>query len=232
MRGKFITFEGSEGCGKSTQLRLVSEWLMNKNIPIVCPRDPGSTPLGEAIRDLLKFNPAGRGMTSESELLLFAANRAELVRKIIEPSLEAGKWVICDRFHDSTTVYQGNARGLNIKSVNTINHFAIGPCIPDLTLILDLSAAESRTRLAKRRSDKEDRMESEPEAFYEKVREGYRQIAKKEPKRARLISASGSPEIVFERLKHEMTSAFPNIFRKKTTSPPSKKPKKSRIKTH
>lgn len=213
MRGKFITFEGSEGCGKSTQLRMVSEWLMSKKISVVCPRDPGGTPLGEAIRDLLKFNPAGRGMSSVSELFLFAASRAELARKIIEPALEAGKWIICDRFYDSTTVYQGNARGLNLKAVHTINQFAVGASVPDLTIVLDLSEAEAHLRLAKRNNPegKVDRMESEPDSFYEKVREGYRQIAKKEPKRVRLVSASGSREVVFGRIKNEIMRAFPSV---------------------
>ncbi|MFZ5806751.1 MAG: dTMP kinase [Verrucomicrobiota bacterium] len=214
MRGKLITFEGSEGCGKSTQVRMIADWLMSQNIPLICPRDPGATPLGEAIRNLLKFHSAGRGMSEKSELLLFAASRAELCKKVIEPALDAGKWIICDRFYDSTTAYQGNARGLDMRAVNVINSFAVGSCVPNLTIILDLEAAEARTRIAKRRTpkDKKDRMESEPDAFYEKVREGYRQIAQKELKRVRLISASGDPGPVFESIKREILLAFPEIF--------------------
>ena len=174
-------------------------------------REPGGTTLGEAVRHLLKHDPAGTGMSAESELLLFAASRAELVRKVIQPSLQSGTWVICDRFHDSTTVYQGVARGLNLAAVETINNFAISGLEPSLTIVLDLNAEEARHRMLQRPlpTGQTDRMESEPLAFYEKVAEGYRTLARKHPARVKLIPATGSREEVFQRILLEVCHAFP-----------------------
>src|ERR1700678_3166917 len=125
MSGVFITFEGSEGCGKTTQIHRLAARLKNAGIPILLTREPGGTPLGETIRNLLKFADEGRDLTPESELLLFAASRAQLMRRVIEPALESGTWVIADRFMDSTTVYQGVARRLNSDAVRFINDFAV-----------------------------------------------------------------------------------------------------------
>jgi dTMP kinase len=211
----FISFEGSEGCGKSTQILLLHEWLQQRQQTVTCLREPGGTALGEQIRELLKHHPAGTDMAAESELLLFAASRAELVRKRILPELEKGSWVICDRFLDSTTVYQGIARQLDSASVSTINDFAVGLTLPTLTLVLDLPAREAQIRMQQRRlnqNNQTDRMESEPLAFYEAVTEGYRQLAEQFPERIKLVPASGSRQDVFQSILKEITHAFPCLM--------------------
>src|SRR5690242_5673657 len=134
----FISFEGSEGCGKSTQVRRLTARLEKTAIPFLITREPGGTPIGESIRELLQFAPQSAGMTPETELLLFEASRAQLVREVIKPALERGECVIADRFLDSTTVYQGVARHLDKKIVRQLNAFAVGDCIPDITFLLDV----------------------------------------------------------------------------------------------
>lgn len=189
-RGKFITFEGSEGCGKSTQIRRLVERLEGRGVEVILTREPGGTVIGEKIRHLLQYDPEAAGLTDESELLLFAASRAQLVRERILPALEAGKWVVADRFFDSTTVYQGVGRGLDLAAVRSINQFAVGPAIPDLTLLLDLDAATGHARAVQASGAKEDRIESQPLAFFEAVRHGYLELARAEPDRIALIDAS------------------------------------------
>jgi dTMP kinase len=192
-RGLFITFEGSEGCGKSTQIRLLAERLRQRGLAVNLTREPGGTPVGEEIRHLLQFSSANTAMTPEAELLLFTASRAQLVREIILPALESGVSVISDRFMDSTTVYQGVARAIDPERVKAINEFAVGPCRPDLTFVLDLDCAQARKRMALRTpvGGAPDRMESEPIAFYEAVRQGYLALAATEPTRFRVVDASG-----------------------------------------
>ena len=211
MKNKFITFEGSEGCGKTTQIQQLTTWLKERGAEVLCCREPGGTTLGEAVRHLLKHDPSGNGMSAESELLLFAASRAELVRKVIQPALKAGTWVICDRFHDSTSVYQGVARGLDTAAVQAINSFAINSTEPVLTLVLDLDPEEARRRMLSRPlpANQSDRMESEPLSFYEKVAEGYRALARQHPLRVKLIPAAGSRDDVFQRILLEVCHAFP-----------------------
>jgi len=211
--GKFISFEGSEGCGKTTQMGLLVEWLKSQGIEPICIREPGGTPLGESIRHLLKHDPSGHGMCSEAELLLFAASRAELVRKTIRPALLAGKWVLSDRFFDSTTVYQGAARGLEMESVEAINHFVVGSTRPDLTLVFDLSSEEALRRVSVRPlpAKTSDRMEMEPPEFYETVRQAYLRLAEREPDRVKVFDAMGDREAVFSRLKKEICHAFPSL---------------------
>lgn len=187
--GIFISFEGSEGCGKSTQIRRLADALRQKDREVLILREPGGTPIGEVIRHLLKHDENAAGMTPEAELLLFAASRAQLVREVIQPALERGAVVLCDRFLDSTSVYQGVARALNESDVATINAFAVGETLPDLTLLLDLDAAEGRRRAAARQ-EAPDRMEQENEEFYEAVREGYRKLAMLHPGRIVLLDAS------------------------------------------
>lgn len=210
MQGKFITFEGSEGCGKSTQIEILADWLKQHDIPAIILREPGGTKLGEAIRHLLKHDPAGFGMTSEAELLLFAASRAELVRKIILPALSQGQWVICDRFLDSTLVYQGLARGLPLDILQTINHFASDGYLPDLTLLLDLELEEARNRIMRRVRPvgETDRIESLPEEFFQKVREGYLALAKEQPQRVKLIHAGGTKIEIAKKILKEIQHAF------------------------
>jgi dTMP kinase len=213
-RGWFITFEGSEGCGKSTQIRLLCEALRRQGHEVVETREPGGTPLGETIRHLLKFALEGNGMYPETELLLFAASRAQLVRQVIAPALGRGAVVVADRFHDSTTVYQGVARALDPAQVENVNKFATGTVLPDLTLLLDLPAEEARARLKLRAGEEaqKDRMEQEPEAFYEAVREGYLRLAEEEPKRIRVINASGAPAEIFDRIKDVVQEACNGIL--------------------
>ena len=168
-RGFFLSFEGSEGCGKSTQIQLLKARLEAVDRKVLLTREPGGTFIGERIRDLLQYTPEAGDMCDEAELFLFAASRAQLVRAELMPALASGTVVIADRFFDSTTVYQGMARGLDRASVNAINGFAVGDCRPKLTLLLDLDSEEGRTRAAGREGVA-DRMEQLPAAFYQKER--------------------------------------------------------------
>jgi dTMP kinase len=200
--GVFITFEGTEGCGKTTQIQRLAERLEKAGEPVLLTREPGGTPLGETIRNLIKFADEGKDMTPESELLLFAASRAQLVRRVILPALEEGKWVIADRFLDSTTVYQGVARRIDFEAVRAINEFAAGPRLPDVTFLLDLDPAEARRRLLRRPRPLGalDRMEQMPPDFYEAVREGYLSLAREDPDRFRVIQASRPVDSVTEEI--------------------------------
>ena len=198
-RGKFISFEGSEGCGKSTQIkRLVGE-LESEGREVLLTREPGGTAVGEHIRHLLQHTADAANMTDESELLLFAASRAQLVREVIRPALLAGKWVIADRFLDSTTVYQGIARGLGVETVKTINEFAVGETLPDLTLLLDMDAADGHARALDAREDKKlDRIEDQPLEFFQSVRQGYLDLALRETDRIVMIDARKTIDAVAE----------------------------------
>jgi dTMP kinase len=213
--GRFLTFEGCEGCGKSTQITSTLAWLRSTKLTVHEVREPGGTPVGEVIRHLLKHDPVGQSMTAETELLLFAASRAELVRQLIHPALARGDWIIADRFHDSTTVFQGNARGLPMEEVSFINRYAIAQREPDLTLVLDLDPAEARSRALRRPrpAGQKDRLEDLDLGFYQKVAEGYRALAQREPKRVKLIDASGSREQTFAMIQKELCHAFPSLPR-------------------
>jgi dTMP kinase len=214
-KGLFISFEGSEGCGKSTQIARLATRFRDSGREVVTLREPGGCPLGEKIRNLLKFDPAGAGMTAEAELLLFAASRAQLVREVIRPALARGAVVLSDRFLDSTTVYQGVARAIAPDAVATVNSFASGGTLPEVTLLLDLDAAEGRRRASARKGPV-DRMEQEREEFYEAVRRGYLDLAAGESSRIAVIDASGDVEAVaaaigaalLERLKGEYHGLF------------------------
>lgn len=189
--GKLFSFEGSEGSGKSTQIDLLAEELIEMDHEVVVTREPGGTEIGERIRHLLIHQTFGDElMTPETELLLFAASRAQIVRQVILPALKAGKIVICDRFLDSTTVYQGAARSIASDPVSYINQFAAGPVLPTLTYILDVPAEESVARVQKRTTDLPDRMEQENIDFYRKVREGYLLLARSLPERYHVIDGT------------------------------------------
>ncbi len=193
--GFLLSFEGSEGCGKSTQIRLLKERLESTGCKVEVLREPGGTEIGESIRHLLQHAKEGHSMTPEAELLLFAASRAQIVREKIRPLLESGIFVILDRFLDSTTVYQGIARGLPLESVRAINAFAIGGTLPQLTLVLDMDSAAAWKRIHQAGRTL-DRIESQPQSFFEKVRQGYLEVARAEPLRIRIIDASTTPEAV------------------------------------
>ena len=195
--GFLLSFEGSEGCGKSTQIRLFKERLEKSGREVVVLREPGGTEIGESIRHLLQHAKEGHAMTMETELLLFAASRAQIVREKIRPMIESGAFVILDRFLDSTTVYQGHARGLPLESVNAINRFAIGGTLPQLTILLDLDTSTAWQRIHATGREL-DRMESQPPEFFEKVRQGYLQLAAAEPGRIKVVDAGASPEAVHE----------------------------------
>ena len=203
--GFLLSFEGSEGCGKSTQIALLRTRLEAAGRSVVVLREPGGTELGESIRHLLQHAKEGAAMTPETELLLFAASRAQLVREKIRPLLEAGSFVILDRFLDSTTVYQGIARGLPLESVRAINHFAIGGTLPQLTLVLDMDSATARQRIHQTGREL-DRIESQPQSFFEKVRQGYLEVAHAEPARVKIIDASVTPEAVHENIWQIITA--------------------------
>jgi len=205
----FITFEGSEGCGKTTQVQKLAERLARSGVTHLVTREPGGTPIGETIRELLQFAPHNSSMTPETELFLFEASRSQLVREIINPALERGICVIADRFFDSTTVYQGAARTLDRELIERLNTFAVGDCIPDVTFVLDVNAATAKSRMQGPR--KTDRMEQQPADFYERVREGYRALAKREPSRVVLIDGSRTADEIENEIWKVLASRFPNL---------------------
>ena len=183
--GLFITFEGGEGCGKSTQARLLYQKLQRHNIPSLLTKEPGGTPLGNKIRSVLKIK---RDFTISplSELFLFSACRSQLIQDVIEPALHAGRVVVCDRFSDSTTVYQGLARGLDLSLIVSINSAATGGLKPDVTVLLDILPEQGLLR--KRKID-QDRFDSEELSFHRRIREGYLNLAAKEPQRWLVLQA-------------------------------------------
>jgi dTMP kinase len=203
----FITFEGSEGCGKSTQVKRLASRFERSGILFLVTREPGGTSIGESIRELLQFAPHNAGMTPETELLLFEASRSQLVREIIKPALERTVCVIADRFFDSTTVYQGAARRLDRQIVERLNAFAIGDCVPDVTFVLDIDAETARSRMQQPR--RADRMEQQPAEFYEQVRQAYRELAAREPNRIVLINGSGVADEIENEIWETLRARFP-----------------------
>jgi dTMP kinase len=197
-RGLFITFEGSEGCGKSTQVQRLATRLEREGRPFLLTREPGGTAIGEKIRDLLQFAPESAAMYPETEVLLFEASRSQLVREVIRPARDRGLMVISDRFFDSTTVYQGVARKLDPAVVEQLNRFAVGECRPDITFILDVDVTTARERMLRRVRPvtAPDRMEQEPVEFYERVCAAYRELAQREPDRVHLIDGSRSADVI------------------------------------
>ena len=196
MSGLFITFEGNEGSGKSTQISLLADRLRFMGRTVRTLREPGGTPIGEEIRHTLKHSKVNHAMTPEAELLLMNASRAQLVREVIRPALAHGEIVLCDRFYDSTTAYQGYGRRLDLRMVQQIIEVAVGDTRPDLTLLLMVSQEISELRRLARQSTLpfmlRDRMEEADRAFFERVVSGYQAIAAAEPHRVRCIPAIGS----------------------------------------
>jgi dTMP kinase len=208
MTGRFITFEGNEGSGKSTQIALLAERLRATGRTVRTLREPGGTPLCEEIRHILKHSAAGNVMTPETELLLMNASRAQLVREVIRPALAAGEIVLCDRFYDSTIAYQGYGRGLDLAGVKSVIDYAVGDTRPDLTLLLLVSAEVSEARRKQRQGAapaQRDRFEEEARAFFERVEHGYLTLATAEPKRVKFISADSSIEDVSQRIWDEVS---------------------------
>jgi dTMP kinase len=199
MKGRFITFEGSEGSGKSTQVFLLAERLRSAGRLVRTLREPGGTPIGEEVRHTLKHSASNHAMTAETELLLMCASRAQLVREVIRPALGAGAVILCDRFYDSTVAYQGFGRGLDLQAVRTTIDFAVGVTRPELTLLLLVPEELSAKRLLARQSTMpfmRDRIEEADREFFGRVAQGYQSIAAAEPHRVKPLDASGSVQEV------------------------------------
>jgi dTMP kinase len=205
-RGHFISLEGGEGVGKSTQVRALADALKERGIDVLVTREPGGSDGGEAIRNLLLGGEDER-WGAHAEALLFAAARADHVEKIIRPALEAGRWVLSDRFVDSSLAYQGGAGGLGIESVRAINAFAIDGWFPSRSLVLMLDEGGQRARA--RDTDGSDRIGRRSDDYHRKVEAAFRIIAAEEPERVKLIDASGTPEQVTQRLFDAVADLFP-----------------------
>lgn len=212
--GLFITFEGNEGSGKTTQISLLAESLRTRGLAVRTLREPGGTPIGEEIRHTLKHSLANQAMTPEAELLLMNASRAQLVREVIRPALRAGEVVLCDRFYDSTTAYQGHGRQLDLATVQRVIDFAVGDTRPDLTLLLLVSHQLSEERRLKRQATlpfMRDRLEEGDRAFFERVVRGYQLLAAAEPRRVRTLDATVSPEELRQKICSAVAPLLANI---------------------
>ncbi len=204
MRGRFITFEGVEGCGKSTQMARLLEWMQKAGLPVLATREPGGTKVGEGIRELL-LTPRDEGLDAGAELLLYEAARAQHVGEVIRPALEAGAHVLCDRFFDSTTAYQAFGRGLDEEMVLELNRMASGGLVPDLTLLFSVAIEEG---LGRARGDSAgDRLEGESLAFHRKVQAGFEALAQREPGRFRVLG-EGAIEQVHEEVVNIVKERF------------------------
>jgi dTMP kinase len=216
MKGLFITFEGTEGCGKSTQVRLLAERLAALGHRVHTLREPGGTPIGEEIRHTLKHSHQNHAMTGETELLLMNASRAQLVREIIRPAIAAGEIVVCDRFYDSTTAYQGHGRQLDLEKVKAIIEFAVGETKPDLTLLLQIPPEIGAERLRSRRENVplvRDRIEEADQKFFERVARGYEALAANEPQRVKIINGAQPVETVCAAIWERVQPLLPRAGR-------------------
>ncbi len=196
MPGLFITFEGTEGGGKSTQILRLTERLTGLGFQVRSLREPGGTPLGEELRHILKHSTTGAAMTPETELLLMNASRAQLVREVIRPALAAGELVLCDRFYDSTVAYQGYGRGLDLPMVRSAIEIAVGTTRPDLTLLLRVPVSVSEARRRARGGGPPDRFEESKREFFHRVERGFDALALAEPDRVKVIDATREIEVV------------------------------------
>ena len=202
--GKLISFEGSEGSGKSTQIARLAEHFQKTHREVVTTREPGGTEIGEQIRNIIVHNSKGDEMCAETELLLFTAARAQVVREVIAPALMRGAIVLSDRYLDSSTVYQGIGRNLAADPVAQINRFAVGNVMPDLTIVIDVPTEVSLARLRQRASDLPDRMERENLEFYKKIREGYLVLAKGMPERFIVIDGTKNQDAIEKKIWAEV----------------------------
>ena len=202
MRGFFITFEGIDGSGKTTQIKLLNEYLLGRGFDVVLTREPGGTEIGDEIRNIL-LNPQNKGMSSRAETFLFEASRAQLVEKVIKPSIENGKIVICDRFFDSTAAYQGIARGLGVKEILDMSLWASAGLVPDLTFLITIDVGMCQLRM-KNQLKKPDRIENEEKEFKEKISRGYLEVAKIFKERFEIIDGHLHIEAVFSIIKQKV----------------------------
>jgi len=196
VNGKFITLEGSEGSGKSTQAGLILDYLKSKKVPVMLLREPGGVKISENIRKLL-LDVHNTGMGDECETLLYMAARAQMVKEILEPQLKAGKIVLCDRFLDSTIAYQGYGNGIDIKTIVQLGLFATKGFAPDLTILFDIHPEKGLSRAG----DKKDRIESRPLEYHNRVRNGYLDLSKQYPARIKVINVDAAKEEIFKRVK-------------------------------
>lgn len=199
MSGRFIVFEGGEGAGKSTQARLLADALRQRGLEVVTTREPGGTAGAEAIRALL-LDPNGPGWGARAEALLFAAARADHVERLIRPALAAGKWVICDRYLDSSRAYQGGGGGLSDTDLLELHRIGSEGLLPDLTLLLTVDGEEAARRLLARDGDKRDAIGGRPAAYHARVGKAFRAFADAEPARFAMIEATGTPQEIHSRI--------------------------------
>lgn len=199
MKGTFITFEGIEGSGKSTQIVLLADYLIARGFSVSLTREPGGTAIGDQVRKIL-LDPANTALDPRAELLLYAAGRAQHLAELIGPRLRAGGIVLCDRFSDATLAYQGYGRGLDLEMILALDRLVTEGMRPDFTILLDIDAAAGLSRARGRNSrgglEAEARFENEDLSFHERVRQGYLNLAKREPGRWRVVDASPSPEAI------------------------------------
>ena len=206
IKGIFITFEDIEGSGKSTQLSMLNKWLTNHDYDVVATREPGGTRIGEKIRELLRSGSKDDVFSPRTELMLFEASRAQHMEEIILPALNNGKIVLCDRFFDSTTVYQGVARAIDTDIVHILNDFSSFEKKPDLTIILDIDVDESMNRLIKRETSK-DRIEQEDRKFFENVRNGYLSLAQNN-ERFFVVDGTSDANSIQQKIRDELSKRF------------------------
>jgi dTMP kinase len=204
MRGLFITLEGIDGCGKSTQLDMLAGALDDRRIDFTVTRQPGGTQIGERVREILLAN-ASVGLAPMAELMLYAADRAQNVEEIIRPALDAGRLVVSDRYTDSTIAFQGYGRGLDLEVISELNHLATSGLAPDLTVLFDISTEEARARLLARQTTVESeqgmtRFEDEAREFHHRVRQGYLELARAHAGRIRVVDSSGSAQETHEKV--------------------------------
>ncbi|MHB9096916.1 MAG: dTMP kinase [Syntrophales bacterium] len=207
---RFVTFEGSEGSGKTTQIKLAADWLKERGISVLSTAEPGGTPLGRKIREIL-LNRGTFAIGAEAELLLFAAARAQHVRETILPALDEGRWVLCDRFADATLAYQGFGRGLDTAFIRTLNAFSALSVIPDMTLLFDTSVETGLERAGRRTAGirpeaAEDRFEQEDLAFHGRIRDGYLTLAAGEPERFRIVDGTANIDAIHAEVCHHLAA--------------------------
>lgn len=208
MRGQFITLEGGEGVGKSTNLAVVTQWLQQRKIDFIVTREPGGTPLAEEIRQLL-LSPRQEQVSERAELLMMFAARAQHIATVIEPALAAGRWVLCDRFTDATHAYQGGGRGVSTVLINQLQDLVHSELTPNLTLLLDLPVEEGMARAGQRGAL--DRFEQEELSFFNRVRQRYLELAAEQPQRFRVIDASQPLATVGEQINAVLDSALDSV---------------------